>query len=79
MSRDDSPRTEPVVDERIDARDRFAGRLDSYVEDDESGVSHCSWCGSDRLDGWMTEGAQGLVARCVECAHVDDVEEGDRA
>lgn len=74
MSAVESPRTEPVESERVDPHTRFAGQWDSYVNDSESVVEPCPACGSERIDGWMTEGAIGVVGRCVDCSEVYDIE-----
>jgi hypothetical protein len=64
----DQPRTQPPevpFDGRIE---RFSGRMDSYIPDGDA--RPCPECGSERVDGWMDEGAVTFRFRCVECSNV---------
>jgi DNA-directed RNA polymerase subunit RPC12/RpoP len=60
---DGGTRTRPPTTP-IDPHERFAGCLDNP---DASLDGVCPRCGSERLDGWMTEGATSLYVVCVEC------------
>jgi hypothetical protein len=77
----ESPRSPPVY--RIDPYDRFASRLDEKAQDPDSEIPCCPRCGSEQIDGWMTEGATKVVCRCVLCGrdydpeHVEQLEEGE--
>jgi hypothetical protein len=74
MSVIDERRTEAIDEEiAVDPHDRFAGHLDGDVGDR---VESCSRCGSERLDGWITEGATSLWSRCVECGAAREEEIG---
>ena len=63
MSSTEAPRTTPPTDP-IDPHERFSGHLEPYVGHE---VDACDECGSEELDGWITEGALGLYSVCVDC------------
>ena len=63
MSSREAARTEPPTTP-VDPHERFADRLDDAPE-----WVPCPECGSERVDGWMTEGALSLVAVCCRCGH----------
>lgn len=59
------PRTQPPTD-TLDPHERFAG----HIED-----ARCPRCGSEQVDGWMTEGATHLLLKCADCSNISDPRE----
>jgi hypothetical protein len=62
MSTDTKRTTPPTAP--IDPHERWSGHLDEYVGD---AINACDNCGSEQLDGWITEGALGLYSVCPNC------------